>query len=242
MDSALHHHGSTGDIMDRGRFRFLEVIIDTFESKSLWTANHSRRVEWFARAIGDLMGLDRERLAVLVLAARLHDIGKIGVSDTLLDKRSELTDEEFRVVKQHPVIGSDLMNAFLLDMLDFGVDIGDAQSFMEVMGVIRHHHERHDGLGYPDGVQGDQISLLARIVHVADSLDSMITARPYSDPLALEHALRNLMNGRGTQFDPAVIDAIQSHFNAGLVDTLNSVLTEMYPAWSASEPGEGTPA
>jgi len=217
--------------MDRYTFRFLETVIDTCESKTLWTANHSKRVERFAVMIGSFMGLDQETRKTLALAARFHDIGKIGVNDYLLEKQERLTNEEFTEIKKHTSLGADLFNAYLLDLLDLGTDLqGSSQKIGEILSVIRHHHERIDGKGYPDGLRGSEISFLARIVYVADGLDSMLANRPYRPAPGLNFALTELRLHRGTQFDPDVVDAFIAHFDQDMLMTLNDLLLDHFPS------------
>lgn len=213
------------------RFRFLEIIIDTFESKSHWTANHSRRVEWISTSIGAFLGLDEAQLRSLTLASHLHDIGKIGISDTLLDKTDGLTPREFAEIKRHPIIGSNLFNSFFLDLLDLGFDIqGNDMPINDILTVIRHHHERMDGKGYPDGLKGGDISLFAKIVSVADAVDSMISDRPYRRAMPIDFAMSELDINSGTQFDPEIVKAFIENFEPGLLMTLNDVLKNAYPS------------
>jgi len=217
------------------RFKFLDIAIDAFESKTRWSANHSRRVEWIATAIGSFMGLDDETRHRLSIASHLHDIGKIGVSDLLLDKPAGLTPAEFAKIKKHPVIGSNMFNAYFLDLLDFGFDVQDSSlPINDILTVIRHHHERFDGRGYPDGLAGHETSRFARIVQVADAVDSMISDRPYRHARGIDYALSELINHKGAQFDPDIVDSFVNNFDPGLLLTLNDVLNNAYPAFKSS--------
>lgn len=212
-------------------FRFLETVIDTFESKSQWTGNHSRRVEWLSTTIGALMGLDAETNRRLSISAHLHDIGKIGVSDILLDKPSEITPVEMAEIRKHPEIGSDIFNSFFLDLLDIGFDVeGSDVPIKDILMVIRHHHERFDGKGYPDGLKGSETSLLARIVQVADAVDAIISDRPYRKAFDIDYAITELVNNRGKQFDPEIVNAFVDNFESGLLGTLDDVLKDAYPS------------
>jgi HD-GYP domain-containing protein (c-di-GMP phosphodiesterase class II) len=216
--------------MDRNSFRFLETVIDTCESKTLWTANHSKRVERFAAMIGTFLGLDAETKKTLTLAARFHDIGKIGINDHLLEKQERLTGEEFEIIKKHTSLGADLFNAYLLDLLDLGTDLqSSSKKIGEILSVIRHHHERVDGQGYPDGLRGNEISFLAKIVYVADSLDSMLANRPYRPAPGIDFALQELKDHRGTQFDPDIVDAFLAHFDQDMLLVLNEALHDLFP-------------
>jgi len=212
-------------------FRFLETVIDTFESKSRWTGNHSRRVEWLSTTIGAFIGLDAETNSRLALSAHLHDIGKIGVSDILLDKPTKITAAELIEIRKHPVIGSDIFNSFFLDLLDNGFDVEASNvPVKDILMVIRHHHERFDGKGYPDGLMGKETSLLARIVQVADAVDAIISDRPYRKSYGIDYAITELVNNRGAQFDPEIVDAFVDNFESGLLMTLDNVLKDAYPS------------
>jgi HD-GYP domain-containing protein (c-di-GMP phosphodiesterase class II) len=126
----------------------------------------------------------------VVLAARVHDLGKIGISNDILHKQGMLTDDERRVIEEHPVIGADILASY--------------SGFRESLAFVRHHHERWDGRGYPDRLKGEEIPLGARIITVADSYDAMTSDRPYRHGMAVEDAVERLKDGMGTQFDPTV--------------------------------------
>ena len=212
-------------------FRFFETVIDIFESKSQWTGNHSRRVEWLSTTIGVFLGLDAETNRRLSISAHLHDIGKIGVSDILLDKPTEITPAEMAEIRKHPVIGSHIFNSFFLDLLDTGFDVtGSDIPINDILTVIRHHHERFDGRGYPDGLRGSETSLLARVVQVADAVDAIISDRPYRKAYGIDYAITELVNNRGQQFDPEIVDAFVDNFESGLLDTLDDVLKDAFPS------------
>jgi putative nucleotidyltransferase with HDIG domain len=147
----------------------------------------------YAVAIAREMGLDEHEMHTLRHTALLHDIGKIGISESILQKPGKLTDEEFRFIQCHPVLG-----AHILESIEF---------LREVRSQMKHHHEKFDGSGYPDGLAGSAIPLGARIISVADTYDAMTSTRPYRQGLAHEVALEELKRCSGTQFDPAVVDA-----------------------------------
>jgi putative nucleotidyltransferase with HDIG domain len=148
----------------------------------------------YAMAIGEQMALAREDVEVLRFAGLLHDIGKVGLSEEILLKPSRLTEEEMEQVRRHAEIG-----ASIVEQLDF---------LHSVTPVIRHHHERWDGQGYPRGLAGKDIPLLARILAVADAFDVMTSERPYRRRLSYADARRELEAGAGSQFDPAVVAAL----------------------------------
>jgi putative nucleotidyltransferase with HDIG domain len=158
------------------------------------TAGHSQRVSVLSVAIGREMRLGAEELEVLRLGALLHDIGKIGISDHLLRKPAPLTADEYEVVKTHPAVGSRILRHV---------------RFLEPhLPIVELHHERPDGRGYPSGLEGDAIPVLARIVHVADAYDAMTSARAYRPALPCAAGLAELRRCSGTEFDPAVVRAL----------------------------------
>ncbi len=169
----------------------LRSLVTTIEAKDIYTRQHSLRVTDLALNIADMLGCSREEMEILSFGGILHDIGKIGIRDSILLKPSRLTPEEYNIVKQHPVIGTRIVEPLGL--------IEDERD------IIRHHHERLDGLGYPDGLKGNQISLLARMMGVADAFDAMTSDRPYRVARSVEQSLQELIRGRGRQFDPDVV-------------------------------------
>ncbi len=171
----------------------IETLNATVEARDPYTGGHSQRVQSIAVAVGEELGLDPERLSVLSEAALLHDIGKVAVPDSILTKPAGLSTEEFAVIKTHSAEG-----ARILERL---------RRLHAVVPVVRHHHERWDGRGYPDGLGGETIPLEAAVVGIADAWDAMTTDRPYRDALDPADALRELVEGRGSQFAPAVVDA-----------------------------------
>ena len=163
------------------------------EAKSPWTKGHSERVMKSAFKIGKEMGLADEELEELRIAALLHDIGKIGTYDEILDKPEKLTDEEYEIVKRHPKKGVDVLLPI--------------RQLAGIIPWIRGHHERYDGRGYPDGLKGEEIPLQARILAVADTFDSMTAERPYRETPDKEKAVEELKRCSGTQFDSKVVEA-----------------------------------
>ncbi len=168
-------------------------MIYTLDAKCEWTKGHSVRVVKSAEKIAENMGLGESHRKSLSLAGILHDIGKIGVHAPLLEKTGELTREEFEIIKKHPVLGSAILN--------------NIEQLREIAPAVKHHHEKFDGSGYPDGLKGEEIPLHARILHVADSFDAMTTIRPYRSSSGKEYAISELKQYSGRQFDPDVVDA-----------------------------------
>ncbi len=174
-------------------------LLSTISAKDKYTHAHSERVSSYAVMIGKAMNLSNNELSVLEYAGLLHDIGKIEIPKTLLNKHGSLTDDEQVIIRQHPVYSENILEP--LEDID------------NLMDYVRHHHERFDGLGYPDGLSGTEISLGARILCVADSFDAMISERPYSRRKTTEEALRELRRYSGTQFDPEIVDIFSATIN-----------------------------
>lgn len=159
--------------------------------KDLNTGYHSTRLaEWSVRVAQEL-GLEESRFADIEVTALLHDIGKIGVPDSILKKPAKLTEEEYELMKKHPEYGWAIVRLF--------------PGFEHISHFVLHHHESYDGKGYPAGLRGSEIPLGARIIAVIDSFDAMVSSRPYRRGLPVEEALRRLLAASGTQFDPQVI-------------------------------------
>jgi len=166
------------------------------EYRDAGTGIHLLRMAHYAEVLAETLGMGDEEVAVLTSAAPLHDIGKIGIPDAVLQKKGGLTEEEFAVMRRHPLIGHDILR--------------DSQSRFVQMGatIALRHHERWDGSGYPDGLEGEEIPLPARIVAVADVFDALTSERPYKHAWPVEEALAYLQTHRGTLFDPACVDAL----------------------------------
>ncbi|GBE06261.1 MAG TPA: HD domain-containing protein [Nitrospirae bacterium] len=169
------------------------AMVNALDAKSPWTKGHSENVALYAGQIALEMGYNEGQTKNLKLAGLLHDIGKIGTYDYLLDKPSKLRPEEYEIVKKHPSQGEKILEGI--------------KQLKDVIPLIRHHHERFDGKGYPDGLKGEDIPLCARILHVADSFDSMTEDRPYRSNPGLDYAIAELKKHSGTQFDPGVVKA-----------------------------------
>lgn len=174
----------------------IESLARALEARDAYTRGHSDRVNKFSMAIGRIMGLSKHELEILHDASLLHDIGKIGVPDRILLKPTRLTEEEYDIMKSHAQMGADILSSM---------------SFLrEHVPLIRWHHERQDGKGYPDGLRGSEIPIGARIIQVADTWDAMTSNRPYRRALSNEVAASELIKYSGTQFDADVVDAFIS--------------------------------
>lgn len=165
----------------------------TLEARDPYTAGHSLRVSRLAVRLGQQLELEPLRLKQLRVAARLHDIGKVGTPEWILHKSSGLTADEFNVIKQHPVIGERILSPIIRSRA--------------VLSAIRNHHERYDGSGYPDGFSGNEIPELARIIAVADAYDAMVSSRAYRAALSREVAIDRIAGSQGSHFDPRVTEA-----------------------------------
>jgi HD-GYP domain-containing protein (c-di-GMP phosphodiesterase class II) len=170
---------------------FLEVLADTVESHCEFMRGHARRTAFYAGLLADRLSLAAPVREHIRISGFLHDIGKIGVPTDVLMRPSALTVKERRLIEQHPEIGERLVEPL-------GIDT-------EISGVIRHHHEWWDGRGYPDGLYGEQIPLVARIVAMADVYDGMSSSRPYRPALSPEEVRGEFKRGAGAQFDPVLV-------------------------------------
>ena len=193
---ALHH-------ISRGYPEALTALAAAVEARDAYTRGHSQRVTAVALAIGQRLGLGSDKLRQLVWGGELHDIGKIGIPDYIIQKEGPLTADERSLVEQHPVIGWDIAR--------------QVSSLGEVLDVVRHHHERVDGTGYPDGLAADDIPRAARIVAVADVWDALTSNRSYRPAWSRDRALKIMVEGRGTQFDSVCLDAFLD-----IIDSLES--------------------
>jgi len=171
----------------------VETLANAVDAKSPWTAGHSDRVTRLALEIGKEMGLSSSDMKTLLLGGRFHDIGKIGIPESLLDKSGRLTDDEYAILKQHPEKGVEILKPI--------------QAYYAVIPIVGQHHERFDGQGYPLGLAGNQIVIGARIMAVADVFDALHSSRPYRPSWELETVYTYLRDNSGTQFDPDVVDA-----------------------------------
>ncbi len=177
-------------------FGIVEALSYTVELKDPYTHGHSRRVADYSVEIAKELRLPEEMIERIELSALLHDIGKIGIRGLILNKPSKLTHEEFEEIKKHPVLGCEI--------------IEKVESLKTIAKIVRHHHERCDGKGYPDGLKCDEIPLESKIIAIADAFDAMTSDRPYRKALSVSKALKILEEGKGRQWDPMIVDvAIQ---------------------------------
>ncbi|MHB1661531.1 MAG: HD domain-containing phosphohydrolase [bacterium] len=174
------------------------TLAETIEMRDNYTGDHTRRVMDYSLAIGRNLGISGDELETLKLSSILHDIGKIGISDSVLLKPGGLTDEEFKTIKSHTILGEKILK--------------NIKQLNHIIPGVKYHHERYDGKGYPEGLGGGNIDLTARIIAVSDSFDAMTTDRPYRKGLSYEAAFSELKKCSGTQFDPVIVDAFIEAF------------------------------
>jgi PAS domain S-box-containing protein/putative nucleotidyltransferase with HDIG domain len=169
------------------------AFANAIDAKSKWTKGHSERVTHYALAIAKEMGLQEKDIELLRIASLLHDVGKIGTYDVILEKPGRLNAEELDLIRMHPAKGEEILKPI--------------KQLQDILPIIRHHHERIDGDGYPDGLKGEKIPFMSRILTAADSFDSMTSDRPYRPAPSREYAISELKKYRGIQFDPQVVEA-----------------------------------
>jgi HD-GYP domain-containing protein (c-di-GMP phosphodiesterase class II) len=170
------------------------TLVEALEAKDPYIKEHLRAVSGLALRIGSEISLPDEQMDALASGALLHDVGKIGIPDRILQKSGRLSEDEYAEIKRHPILGVSILTP--------------ATELASALPVVKHHHERFDGKGYPDGLRGEDIPLIARIVSVADAFDSMIRARPYGYGISRKAALREIEENSGTQFDPRIVRAL----------------------------------
>ncbi len=178
------------DLLDKAD-TVIAAMANAIEAKDEYTEGHNDRVSKLAVMLAERAGLAIKEIEQVRMGGILHDIGKIGIPDNVLNKHGPLNDEEFRMIKSHPVQGEKILQPL--------------RSLQEVSTIVLHHHERYDGGGYPAGLAGEKIPLFARIVAIADSFDAMTTNRPYRKALSLDTVLAELEQGAGVIWDPALV-------------------------------------
>ena len=179
--------------LEQAYLDMIQTLRYTVEAKDPYTRGHSDRVSEFSVLIGEKLGLSEEQIKILRIGGLFHDIGKIGIPDSILLKTDKLSDDEYSEIKNHPSIGAHILGA--------------ASIFKDIIPIVKHHHERFDGRGYPSGLQGEEIPFLARITAVADSFDAMTSKRSYRDALDIQYVKDEIQRCKGTQFDPQIADA-----------------------------------
>ena len=180
----------TYEKLEKAYLESIETLRLTVEAKDIYTRGHSDRVSEFSLLIGKHLGLSPEDMKTLRVGALFHDVGKIGVPDNILLKDAKLTDEEYSQIKNHPSIGAHILST--------------ASIFSNIIPIVKHHHEKYNGMGYPSKLMGNDIPYLARIVSVADVFDAMTSVRPYRNALSIDIVKEEFRANLNTQFDPEI--------------------------------------
>lgn len=194
---------STYEKLEKSYIESIETLKHTVEAKDPYTRGHSDRVSAYSMLIGEKLGLSDDDIKSLKLGGLFHDIGKIGIPDDILSKEERLNDKEYSEIKNHPTIGAHIL--------------ANATIFTNILPLVKHHHERYDGLGYPSQLKGEDIPFLARIITIADCFDAMSSARPYRTSLPIDFIKDEFLKNAGTQFDPQLailfLDLLETDFD-----------------------------
>ena len=185
--------------LEQAYLDMVETLRYTVEAKDSYTRGHSDRVSEYSVLIGEKLGLPEDQIKTLRIGGLFHDIGKIGIPDSILLKPAKLTDDEYSQIKNHPSIGAHIL--------------GSAVIFKDIIPIVKHHHERYDGNGYPSRLKGEEIPYMARIAAVADTFDAMTSRRSYRGPIDIEHVKEEIKRCEGTQFDPQIAEAFLDILN-----------------------------
>jgi len=189
--------------LKKSYFDTIRAVANSVEARDAYTRGHSNRVAEISKIIAAEMGWGRRDLEMIDWGGVLHDLGKVGISDSILNKPGKLTDEEFAIMKSHPSIGGQIIGGI---------------AFLEpLMPYIAQHHERYDGRGYPAGFKGEEIAIQGRLLAIADTYDAMTSDRPYRKGLAAQIAYDEILKCTGTQFDPVLVRAFEKAFKAGKI-------------------------
>lgn len=193
----------TNEKLEKAYLETIQTLRFTVEAKDTYTRGHSDRVSEYSVLLGKYLGLSEDDIHLLRVGGLFHDIGKIGVPDSILLKTSRLTDDEYSEIKNHPKIGAQILS--------------NATLFEKAIPIVKHHHERYDGFGYPEKLAGENIPYLARIAAVADSFDAMTSKRTYRDSLPIDIVINEIEKNKGTQFDPNIatvfLDILRNHYD-----------------------------
>ena len=211
---------SANSRLERANLEFASALVATLDARDHETAGHSAAVAVYAKDIAAELGLAEEQQNLAHLAGLLHDVGKVGLPAGILESTGSLTAAERRQMEAHSEIGERILRK--------------VEDYAGVAEVVRHHHERYDGGGYPDGIAGDDIPLLSRILAVADAYSAMTSGRPYRRALSTAEARRRLFADAGAQFDPAAVDAFERVLHARLIDiaTPRTICSQSMPSGS----------
>lgn len=194
---------NTYNELERAYLESIETLRYTVEAKDPYTSGHSNRVAKYSELIGKYLNLSEQDLKALHIGGLFHDIGKIGIPDSILLKDSSLTTDEYSQIKNHPAIGAHILC--------------NAKIFKDIIPIVKHHHEKYDGTGYPSQLIGNDIPYLARITAISDSFDAMSSKRNYRNELTLDNIIIEIENNKGIQFDPKIadvfLDILKNNYN-----------------------------
>ncbi len=185
--------------LERAYLDMVQTLRYTVEAKDTYTRGHSDRVSEYSVLIGEKLGLPEDQIKTLRIGGLFHDIGKIGIPDSILLKPDKLSDDEYSQIKNHPSIGAHIL--------------GSAEIFKDIIPIVKHHHERYDGNGYPSRLKGEEIPYIARIAAVADTFDAMTSRRSYRGPIDIERVKEEIKRCEGTQFDPQIAEVFLDILN-----------------------------
>ena len=185
--------------LEQAYLEMTQTLRYTVEAKDTYTRGHSDRVSEFSVLIGEKLGLTEKQIQILRIGGLFHDIGKIGIPDSILLKPGKLTDDEYSEIKNHPSIGAHIL--------------GSAKIFQDIIPIVKHHHEKYDGTGYPSRLKGEEIPYVARIAAVADTFDAMTSRRSYRGPIDVEKVKEEIKRCEGTQFDPQIAEVFLDILN-----------------------------
>ena len=203
----MNHNNNQDEQIQDTSLQPLATIANMIDSKDSYTKGHSQRVSVYSAQIAEALGLSKEEVENIRQVALLHDIGKVGIPDSILNKPDGLTAEEAAIMKQHVIIGGDI--------------IKNVEAIPGLYDGVRYHHERYDGKGYPEGLKGEEIPYVARIIAVADAYDAMTTTRVYRKYLDDELVIDELIRGAGAQFDPVILHTMIDSLKAGTIKNIS---------------------
>ncbi|KMT21019.1 HD-GYP domain-containing protein [Clostridium cylindrosporum] len=178
----------------------IESLVAALEAKDTYTSGHSERVAFMSYELAKALGVKGIELENIHIAAHLHDIGKIGVPDQVLNKNGELLPNEWEYIKMHPKIGFNIL--------------GKSKKLKSISNIVLYHHERWDGKGYPEGISGLRIPLGSRIIAICDSIDAMMSDRPYRKSIKFENCMNEIIKNKELMFDPLIVDYIIKNMNS----------------------------
>jgi PAS domain S-box-containing protein len=209
----IHDVTEEYNLKQKMEFTYLSTIAalaQAIDARDEYTGEHSKNVSTFVDLICKNLSITEEEVQKIKIAATIHDIGKIGVRDNILNKPEKLTSDEYEVMKTHPVIGSDI--------------IGKINDFDDIAKIIKHHHERWDGSGYPDGLVGNEIPIGSQVIAIADTYDAIISNRVYRRSLGKDRAIEILLEERGRQFNTELVDIFIKEIVRLSIDTQNEAI------------------